>query len=322
MSKITIVGISQAGKTCYMISMFSKMNRGVDGFSLTSTTNFQDIKRMIRRLGDKNLPIEQRLPVLSNNVEKYHLSLKYTLKELSEIEWIDYPGGQFENDNFEDSGNIEFCEHVTTSDCLFLCVDGSAFSKGENTDISNELFYNQGGMDTNNLLQHVSDANNGYLPKICIIITKYDKVPEEKRGKKTIYNIVSEVFPVLFEKTNFNQRVVGICPVTLGKYFETEGKLDPQNVEKPILFSTFFEVSEKLIRNREKLNLSQSDLNRLSGGRIRNWWNSTERSQAKEDIKKYEGMQENLIQSLQNIKKEIKNVPLYINGEEIEWDSI
>ena len=61
MSKITIVGISGAGKTCYMIGMFSKMLKGVDGFSLTSTRDFQRIKRMIQRLGDKRFSVADRL---------------------------------------------------------------------------------------------------------------------------------------------------------------------------------------------------------------------------------------------------------------------
>lgn len=319
MSKITIVGVSGSGKTCYMIGMFTKMMQGFNGFSLTPDRDFPKFLRWSKRLADKSLSFQERFPALSDQVENYSFSLKYNFKEIDKIDWIDYPGGILSLDE-TNSDNIKFFENLKDTDCLFLCIDGAAFIED---DVASNISVEKGGFETNYVLERAASINEE-LPNTCIIITKYDKVPESKRNNKYLTDVVTEVFPNLFNKNdNGYNRIVTICPVTLGKEIEMPGgKLEPKQIEKPIAFATYFMQLYRLLAIENRVSGLNEALENYSGNFVKKWWNSSEIGTTAKEIEAYKNVYTSMLKDLAVLKSEVSALPLYINGQKTDWSKI
>lgn len=121
MSKIVIIGTTASGKTCYFYGMLRKLQRGVSGFSIRidDKGNYNKLREGMLKLGDTRLPLDERWPLATSDVDTFKLDLLHNLKKIDSIDWVDYPG--------EHVGKMEnaFIEQLNGADCLFVCVDGS-----------------------------------------------------------------------------------------------------------------------------------------------------------------------------------------------------
>lgn len=349
MSRIVMCGLSHSGKTCYLYGMLRKMMIGVDGFTVTpremtedgssERMSYEKIIRACKRLGDTNLPLSERFPAPSDKIQRYTLDLKHNLKSVETFEWMDYPGEILEHDETNNSKK-KFVEYLNDSNCLFVCVDGEYLSDMDDSeeDIIQRLQYDAGGLELNNVLQTVADSEHNWLPPICVIVTKYDMLPEERRKKEFLINIISGkedsagnkeydgVFPVLFNKIGGgHDRIVTICPVTLGKDLENNGRLKPNAVELPICYATYFsqvaklsvlidkieEIKKAYGNDVDKYN-SKSFLGRLFSER------PTPPISA-EEAQKLAEIYESMKNDLDRIQSQIEGLPLFYNGERKEW---
>jgi hypothetical protein len=331
MDKITIVGISGAGKTCYTIGMLSRMMMGLNGFTLTPDNGFAKFKAHISKLANNSLPAEQRFPPATSMAEEYKFSLKYNMREINQFEWIDYPGDYIEMD--ENEANQQFFEHLKDTDCLFICVNGEAFS---DPDPVYRISFTDGGLALNNVLQKAVEKNKR-LPPACIIITKYDKVNPEYRKSSNpfILDVLSKVFPILIKppkKENNNQnntqdgigytRIVTIVPVSLGKDIDKGGRLEPYNVHLPIAFATVLTTISKLIALESKISELQDQYNEQSQGLFNKVFKKGAANLTAGEIEAYKSLGGQFLNNLNALKSEIKNLPLYINCEKTEWTDI
>ena len=325
MSRIVIAGTTTSGKTCYFYAMLRKMMRGISGFSVrVAEKDYAQLRLAMKRLGDKTLPLAERFPKATSEQENYTMDLLYNLRAIDTFEWNDYPG------EFAEIGDEKFLKLLENATCLLLCVDGSQI-QGDMSDIEDiiDTIYNDaGGMDLCNILQQAERRNEGGFPPVCVMVTKYDKVSEELRNIETITEILVNCFPVLFtEGDTGKNRVVTICPVTLGKDLENNGPLDPKNVEKPICFANYLIQLRKLQEYIEKANsLLENDQKQKEQYKKRSFFGkiiSPKPQPLTEEQKQAMKMLfEKGKKDLEAVRNMIVNLPLYLNGVKTDWPEL
>ncbi len=329
MSKVVICGIRNSGKTCYFYGMLRSMMIGKMGFSIAPPpASFNSLRLAVKRMADTELPLEERLPAPSDKMEEYDLEMFYRMKKLDDLKWVDYPG------EFLETASDEFLRHLDDSNALLICVDGEAL-QGEEFDIPNIVYslqHDRGGLELNHALmqaQSRKQADDSSLPPVCIMITKYDKVSESLRNKEILEDqIIKQLFPALFDSED---AIVAICPVSLGKEIELPGgRLAPVNVEKPVLFSTYWEMRKNyvqmavvLMAMNQKLNeyttASQAFANKGILGKIIT--PKPTEPFTKEVYEKAEATLRKFKDDCNAMLESIANISLYKGGEAVDWET-
>lgn len=91
MEKITVIGFTSSGKTCYLAGMYDTMSYGVKNFSLIEQDSDQD--RYLQKLWENISSAEGReWPVPNDDKRSYTFSLCHSFEPVMEFEWADYPG--------------------------------------------------------------------------------------------------------------------------------------------------------------------------------------------------------------------------------------
>lgn len=335
MSRILICANTLSGKTTFMYGTFHQMMKGIYGFTLTPKYHFAQFNRQCKRIGDTRLPLDERFPAPSDRIEEYTFILKYNLKTIDEIQWIDYPGNLVEEDE-DNPDNVKLMEYMDGADCLFLCVDGARFNHDTKNGIINAINCDGGGMELNFMLNRAAvDGKTGKdreLPPVCLIITKYDLVEPDKRNEEFLVDILKEVFPILFYPSSKKKgRLVSVCPVTLGRNISQGGKLEPRNIEKPFCYLTFLRMAAALRQYREQMEKTKAALLRQR--------TLEEEHRHRRIIKKFlprrMGRQVTeeelgrmvetccqLERDLTDMKRSLQNMVLFDNGQQIPWDRL
>lgn len=243
MKRITIVGVSNCGKTCYFYGMMRTMIDGMHGFQLRlmNPDDFIKINQGIKRLSDISLPLSDRFPNPSSGVEKYDMELMYGFSGISQFQWVDYPG------EYVSKLPGDFMAILADTSCLLVCVDGSLM-QGTAADVEDIIddIRNDCGREVNNALLQAANINGG-LPPVCVIITKYDMVSQELKNEACVEEIIQGVFSSLFTQVDGKaQTEVMICPVSLGKDILSGGRMRPKYMEKPICFANYVIFMEEL----------------------------------------------------------------------------
>lgn len=335
MSRILICANTLSGKTTFMYGTFHQMMKGIYGFTLTPKYHFAQFNRQCKRIGDTRLPLNERFPAPSDRIEEYTFILKYNLKTIDEIQWIDYPGNLVEEDE-DNPDNVRLMEYMDGADCLFLCIDGAHFNHDTRNGIVNAIICDGGGMELNFMLNRAAvDAQTGKdreLPPVCLIITKYDLVEPDKRKEEFLVDILKEVFPILFYPSAGQKgRLVSVCPVTLGRNISQGGKLEPKNIEKPFCYLTFLRMAAALCRYRERMEQMKSELLRQRADEnehrrlrlIRRLLPRRESGQAtEEELGRMVEICCQLERDLTDMKRSLQNMALFDNGQQIPWDRL
>lgn len=270
MTKIVICGANQSGKTCYLYGMLSRLLPVTGGFAIYSRPDeFIDLREGISRLENTGSPLAKRLPMPDTAMSRYQFELRYKSKSVENISWIDYPGALLESEH-----EMLFSE-LKDADCLLVCVDGDLASCGgdwgapDSDQIVNDLCFSAGGLALLKALNAAISANNR-LPPVCVMVTKYDMVPQALRNKDFFADgfmegdtvkdgILRRAFPLLFGENG--GAPVTVLGVSLGANFGNGGPLDPSNVEKPILFAVYWKLRRDYNILIDTLNNSIDDYN-------------------------------------------------------------
>lgn len=326
MGKIVILGTTNSGKTCYFYGMLRKMMVGIEGFSIrVADKDFAGIREAIKRLGDVKLPIQQRFPPPSNRTDTYKLDLLYNLSTLEQFDWDDYPGENIE------SGMAQFAASMRDAHCLLLCLDGQGIGESAQDLEPDEIEYlaedmneRWGGLELNHALQDAERMNQSF-PAVCVMITKYDKIPESFRNLETMTEVVKHCFPILFNVAQGGStRLVTICPVSLGKDLDQGARLRPVNVEKPMCFAAYLIQATKY-RNYQENYTSRVNRDRKEAQEYEqlSFWGKlfTQKPTPLSD-EEASSMQKLVSEGEANVR-ELRNriigLPLYKNGQKIEW---
>ena len=326
MSKLVILGTTHSGKSCYFYGMLRKMMVGIEGFSIrVEDKDFPKINAAIKNLSDVKLPPAERFPLPSQTRDSYKLDLLYNLGLLENFEWDDYPG-----ENLETSMN-EFAASMRDAHCLFLCVDGEGLEKSgeyfdpkDIDDLADDLIDSWGSLTLSHALAAAERVNQSF-PAVCVMITKYDKVPEKFRSMNTMMGVIRRCFPILFNSgIEGVNRVVTICPVSLGKDLDQKGaRFRPVNVEKPICFATYLIQAQKQKDYQEQFNRMEQDMREWRKWDQRNFiekiLHPKPRRISRTEQATADSLFQNGEQNVRNLRGMIADLPLYMNGKGIEW---
>ena len=301
--KIGIVGPTGSGKTCYFYGMLHKMQRGISGFSLrVDDETYWKLRKEFISLGDVRLPMDERWPDSSDKMEKYHLDLLYNLNKWDSLEWVDYPGEHVSE------AHDDFINLLDGATCLIVCVDGSLL-QGDAEDLEDiaDDFYHGFGIDFCNALMRAEQKSGEELPPVCILITKYDAVSPELQNMDLITKFVKSCFPVLFCEENGKDRIVTICPVSLGKDIAEGGKLRLRNVHLPLFAAWYFRLRK----------LHQQAYDMLHKFDRLPYIIRQHRSQVYQEMVV---LYEEMVQQTSDLENDLMLLPLFVNGRECTWE--
>lgn len=251
-TKITVLGMSGSGKTCYLLALYYKMLAGIEGYTLTTDDKRDvELRDSYSKLRNGKLK-EKRFPVGTNSgtFEKYTFDLCQSYEKIMSFDWIDYAGGDLGNK----VGAYEQLEKdIYESSSLFIFVDGANlikdFQTGEELEDIDERIesVSLANASINNLLARYSQRKekDNFFPPIAIVVTKYDLF-HDLVSEEELCEIVQEAFSPLFgSKANKIERIITIIPISLGANIsdnDYSGKLKPININLPILFGIYFTI--------------------------------------------------------------------------------
>lgn len=334
MIKIVICGVERSGKTCYFYGMLGKLMRGANSFIIRTTAKFDELRTAISRLADTKLPDNERYPLPSSELQRYQLDLVYQMQFLDNIDWIDYPGELVAN------ARDAFISELKSADCLLICVDGDCVNWGgdwnaDDTDqIVNRFTYNAGGLALSNALTTAAMINKR-LPPVCVMVTKYDKVPDDFRNQHffvdgfTEYGerkdgVLKSIFPTLFDVNG--GAPVTTCGVSLGANIDMGGPLNPKHVEKPILFATYWKLKRDYRELVNAMNKRIEGYNaELTSYNNKGFWSKLfaqmpQRPFTDAEKADYQNRLDTYKRNLEGLKQIVNTLPHYRDGQECSME--
>lgn len=243
--KITMLGYTGAGKTCFMLGMYATMRLGVKGFTFTTSNMDDDLElsnawdQMVER-HDK-----ERWPRSTPQTRYYPFEFRYALSEkLLGFDWIDYRGGAL-RDTATKEDVQELMNHLQESECVFLCISGEHLR--ESIEDREQSVQRAAGID--GMLRLLQRLPQNVRPTVVIVITKYDVVPEGRRRQEVLIEEIKQLFNPFFAAGG--RWLTMICPVTLGKELSSsrdKGEIDPRHIHLPVTFSAYYALKNEADR--------------------------------------------------------------------------
>ena len=266
---LCILGFSGSGKTCYLHTACHVLSRGVNvdnhTFSITCTDRFlQDrLNQGVEQLANGQWP-EGDLETVT-----YPFEFNVDGKAMGQFNIYDYRGGALDghNDDDQSEANLLF-DTFQDSNCIVFLIDGDTMVNAlgpenlaqehiDRNDPRTRLQARNSIQYIRTILHECDNRMNGNSP-ILLCITKKDIFTDNEleAGYQLLHNELREMF------AQNNERVVGICSVTLGQglqnieenqlignlWLNTDG-----NLHIPILFALLqhFDQDNRLGNDRE-----------------------------------------------------------------------
>ncbi|MDR2570850.1 MAG: hypothetical protein LBD23_11245 [Oscillospiraceae bacterium] len=198
--QFTALGMSGSGKTCYMLGMYYKMCGAYKGYTLKANDDTDvHLRNTYEMMRDAKKGVE-RFPMGTDGVSEYVFDLQYAFSSIMDFKWIDYPGGALVN---KKSGNIEsynkICSTIKNSSTLFIFVDGSYLIGDDNDEKINSIQHECASTINHFFSDYKKD--NGVIPPVAIVITKYDLCASYYQNRETeLHYIMEEAFNALFSR--------------------------------------------------------------------------------------------------------------------------
>lgn len=315
--KITMLGYTGAGKTCFMLGMYATMRLGVKGFTFT-TSNMDDdldLSNAWDQMVDRH--DKQRWPTSTAQTRNYPFEFRYALSEkLLGFDWMDYRGGAL-RDTASKEDVQALMRHLQESECIFLCISGEHLK--ESIEDREQSVQRAAGID--GMLKLLQRLPQHVRPAIVIIITKYDLVPDARRKKEVLIEEIKQLLNPIFVPGG--GWLAMVCGVTLGQELSSsrdKGEIDPRHIHLPVTFSAWYALKNASERvqgaNREvdKL-LKETD----------NWFG---RLVGRNSIAANKGRLAQQAELLQQIEQRMKlvvrelmrNVSIFYQGKEVVLD--
>lgn len=242
-TQFTMLGMTGAGKTCYLLGMYKKMLSGLKGFSLTTDDDTDvSLRRRYKRMTDASLG-QERFPAGTDQTDFYDFTLEHGFSPILPFRWIDYPGGMLDE---KTDGDIEqynvLEEYVRNSSSLFICVDGALLQGDDNTEKINLLQEKCSDLINPFLSRYLK--NNDFLPPTALVVTKSDLCKDDTKPED-LEEIIKDVFNPLFVQGEESPRFVAVIAVSIGQNISEngyQGKLSPKNLQLPIFMGVLFSL--------------------------------------------------------------------------------
>lgn len=342
--KITMLGYTGSGKTCYMLGMYSFMSMGINGFSLTAIDPDEDLQLMElwEALVDGNtLPPPTQPQSSEQPVQPYNFSFNYAGRPLTSFNWIDYRGGALkESSSQSETHDTQYLrEAAKNSDCLFLVVsadclqeqivdDEGNVNSSAKSRINRKLAIGQ----MNNILTAIqteiqSSYQSAYPIPLAIVITKYDLI-HQTRSKEEITRDIKELFNPLFQSHSDENPgwLTMICPVSLGKDLDiqngrvVDGEVDPINVHLPLIFAIYSELRKVANDLQLQINAGSKYVEERKNNFFARMTESGQINRFGNEIASNQVKLEEIYRKMRILTQQLNKVTLFLGDREVKAD--
>lgn len=267
-TSISILGISNSGKTSYLTALFYRMLASRNGYLLVGKDAFtsENLLNNVNNLRNSSLKEDRFSPNNKKDITKYSFDLLYNFDDIvMSLDLYDYSGSVLSSKktrNMEDYK--KFKDTINKSNSILLFIDSSFFVGGDNEEKVDNIKFECASI-FNSFIRDYIESGNKILP-VSIVVTKYDLL-NKSISDEDLCKIIKESFDPLFDKkTNRLDRIVSIIPISLGEKISEKdyaGELKPVNIYLPFFFSLYFALDKNdKFQNyhREKLKLELKNI--------------------------------------------------------------
>lgn len=268
MEKITMLGVSKSGKTCFIYAMYSFMQRVQNGFTFIAKDSDVDLELSE---GWDSIAYDGIWPKGTNNTSLYEFSVLFKSNPVMEFSWCDYRGGVLTERSTEQDVQ-DLYNRIYDSGCLIVCIGADTIKELINGNYRKEKELRR----LNNTLLRYGATTKRRIP-IIFALTKADLYSTEDH--KQLLGIIKHYFSALYDEgSNWLHAVV---PVTLGKFENTNdqtihGVVAPKNIHVPVMFFLHSILKERIKNIQDKLNGISVDRDgysaQIRSSQGKSWW--------------------------------------------------
>ena len=268
MEKITMLGTSNSGKTCFIYAMYDFMQKVRNGF--TFITNDPDVDMDLNE-GWESIAFDGVWPNGTDRTRFYDFTVMFKSRPIMEFSWCDYRGGAIMDRSTEQDVE-ELHNRIFDSECLIVCVGADTIKAILSGD-------NRKGRDLvrlNNLIVRYAAKSQRRIP-IIFALTKADLYTVQDQNQ--LLGVIKSYFSALYEEGA--GWLFAVVPVTLGQFESSSGNeirgiVAPKNVHIPVMFFLHSIVKERIRDIQSKLNGMSSDKYKyrqeVKYNQGRTWW--------------------------------------------------
>lgn len=306
MMRITMMGFSRAGKTCYLYAMAARMSKGQYGFrfipdnhrkSLSLNRCWNEMKPQFNP--DNGTLVRQGVwPAGTGESDEIVFRFVYGTRNLTYFSWYDYRGGILDSESESDEKDYnKFVEIASESACIIVCIPAEMLQAYMHGDSMAESRLN---IILDDLTKY-RESRNDYVPVTFAILKADCLAPGEfSRGVKAIREGVFA--PLFSQDENWLLMFVG---VSLGKFDRNQGDIDPKthrrfingtlepvNVELPVFFAFYCKLKDAVRSKNEEMN-KNANAQDIAKGKLQTynsrtifgrWWHGDEAKAAKAEL--------------------------------------
>ncbi|MBQ2849074.1 MAG: hypothetical protein IJE77_01220, partial [Thermoguttaceae bacterium] len=286
--KITMIGVSGTGKSCYLYATYFRMLEGIGGFNFSCKDYNQGLD--LQDAWDMMLD-EGVWPAGNAESANFDFTCFYRGKSIGDFEWLDYRGGiLLEHEDKENDNEVaQFLRRAETSDALLVCLPADRILSARPGEDKKQ------GNQWRSMAARLQQIVGGVVKRnpsaaLIFLITKSDmcKKPDDgrfcvetvkKSFQQYFYGTPEHVMIAvtrMLEKTKTEETGDAQETVKFEQREKIVGTVEPYNVHLPILFPFYlhtvaaaqeFEAKARSARGEER-DFSR----RASSERAKSWW--------------------------------------------------
>ena len=235
--KLTMIGPSGTGKSCYLYATYFRMLEGVAGFNF----NCVNVNQALALEEAWNAILDDGVwPAgTGEGGEEFRFSCKHNGGQIGDFTWLDYRGGLLNETASEGSDLTHFLNRAVDSDAILVCLPADVLLTAQANDLRVQRRWARMKNEILRILGAIYRRNDA--ASLVFMITKSDLCKSQEEGRLCVEAI----------RTAFQQYFTGtpeyamITASRLGRFeggtddfqqgAEIKGVLDPHNVHLPIL---------------------------------------------------------------------------------------
>ncbi len=323
MEKITMLGVSQSGKTCFIYAMYDFMQSVQNGF--TFITNDPDLDMDLNEGWDK-IAYDGIWPDGTNRTSCYDFTVMFKSQPIMEFSWCDYRGGAI-TENQTQQEVAELHQRINDSECLIICIGADTIKAILSGDTRT------GEKPLKRLHRFIGGyaKNNQRRIPIIFALTKADLYTRQEQQQ--LLGVVKKYFSTLYvEGAGW---LFAVVPVTLGNFESScergeriQGVVEPKNIHIPVMFFLHSIIKERISKIQSKLNgiLFQRDRYRreIRHNEGRSWWdkfwNGDDTSILKTKIENLSDEEKNILSQKMELEQVFSNMKDMFNVCKVFYD--
>ena len=247
--KMTMIGSSGCGKTCYLYATNAYMLDGVCGFNFYPSDWNQGLE--LER-GWDSICTNATWPLGTdgNTDTEYKFNVTLNGTGIGNFSWLDYRGGILNSTVEKESPNdvTKFHNRCSNTDSFLVAIPADMLLKADEGDLRAKSVINR----YQTLLGYFPNIQN---KPVSLVITKGDLIPNKESMQKCI-SLFEKKFKTLFSESH---KSLMVCRVSLGTFGgemfqggKFEGVIKPLRLHIPILFPLWYELSRLAQQSRLK----------------------------------------------------------------------